>query len=267
MALKCDLSLPGREKKKTVQEITKRRGRPPTHPFIAGIAMNMIQAEEQKPPAQRRIPKVLAYAIREEIGKAIGEHVELKGERPPAESTLVKWIQKARREPSPEDQPWTVASLRQYSVHPDALSTILQLWIWMLDNDGMVMSIREAKWASRFYAAVNAGAKNVEDPLRFLSIFARAYATTEMVAEMIGSAFDMGAAFDATFWTLVTGKPITLELADKIYRRPEPRVYCRTTEREWGESEQLNEKLGNKVALELWAIREKRPAERKGGQQ
>ena len=248
-----------------MQEITKRRGRPATDPFIAGIALNMIQAEEQKPPVQRRLPKVLAHAIQKEIEKKIDEHEEMKGERPPAEATLVKWIQEHRRKPSLEDQAWTVASLRQYPVHPDALSTILQLWIWMLEKDGMVMSIREAKWAARFYAAVNAGAKNVEEPLRFLSLFARAYATTEMVAEMTGSSFDMGAAFDATFWALVTGKPITPELAAKIYRRPEPRVYYRTTEREWGESEQLNEQLGNKVVLDLWVMREKGTADNKGG--
>ena len=248
-----------------MQKITKKRGRPATNPYIKGIVMSMVQVEQRKPPDERMLPKVLAGAICREIKREISEDEKLKGERIPAPATLVKWIQKYGKISSDEDKAWTVASLGEYPIPPEALSTILQLWIWMLDEEGMVMSIREAKWAARFYAAVNAGAKNVENPLRSLSYFARAYATTEMIAEMTKSPLDMGSSFDSTLWVLVTGRQINLELAEKIFRRPEPRVYYRTTEKEWAESKQLNEQLGHKVDLELYGIYERRSPKRKGG--
>ena len=248
-----------------MQKIKKRRGRPKINPYIEGIIINMVRIEQREPPEKRMPRKVLAAAIRKEIGKEISEDPRLRGERIPELSTIEKKISKYWKRSSDEDKPWTVASLREYPISPEALPTILQLWIWMLDQEGLIMTIREAKWAARFYAALNVGAKNVEAPMHFLSYFARAYATTEMIAEMTDSPFDMGSAFDSTLWVLVTGRPITYELAEKIYRRIEPKVYVRTTEKEWARSQQLNEQLGHKVNLELYGLYEKSSPKKKGG--
>lgn len=253
-----------------MKKIAKKRGRPATNSYIEGIIATRVRDDERELPDKRMPTKVLAGEIQREIKREIGQNGKLKGERLPKLSTLEKKISKYRSKYRKgvfdEDKPWSLASLREYPlIPPEALPTLLQLWIYMLDEEDLVMTIREAKWAARFYAAVNAGAKNVENPIYFLSLFARAYATSEMIAEMNKSTLDVGSAFDSTLWVLVTGKPITNELAEKIYRRIEPDVYIRTTDKEWARSQQINEQLGHKVHLELYGLYEKSPSKRKGG--
>jgi len=218
----------------------------------------MVRAEQSELPEKRMLPKVLAGVIHKQIEAEIHKNPKIRGERVPKLSTIEKKVLKYRKQGVfDEDKPWSLASLADHQIAPEALSTILRLWVWMLEEDGLIMSIREAKWAGRFYAAVNEGAANVKEPLKLLSYWARSYATSEMIAEMTGNLpLDMGAAFDSSLWTLVTGKQATLDLANKIFRRPEPNVYTRTTEKEWATSKELNER-GGLVNLELYAISEK----------
>lgn len=244
---------------------TKVRGRPATNPYIEAIIAKRARAEKLEPPEKRMITKVLAAAIQEDIEKAIRENEKLKRERVPKLSTIEKKILKYSRGASDEDKPWSLVSLKDFPTPPEALPAILKLWVWMLDEDGLIMTVREAKWAARFYAAVNVGAKNVEEPMRFLSLWARAYATTEMIAEMTNTPMDMGTSFDAVFWVLVTGQPITDELGKKIHRRPEPNVYWRITPQEAVSQQQVVEQLGNKVRFELYALCEKSSLKKKGG--
>ena len=248
-----------------MQKSTGRRGRPATNPYIEGIIIMRTRAEELEPPGRRMLPKVLAAVIQEQIVAEIRNNQKLKGERPPKLSTIEKKVLRYRKlGPSGEDTPWSLASLadERHQIPAEALSTILKLWIWMLDEEGFIMSVREAKWAARFYAAINEGAAswnainegaaNVVNPLQMLSLYARAYATSELIAEILGNPFDMGASFDSTLWTLLTGKRESQELTEKIYRRPQPEIQFRTTEKEWARSKQLNEWLPYPANLALW---------------
>ena len=255
-----------------MQKTRKKRGRPPINPHIEGIIISAVRAEQLEPSDKRMLPKVLASEIHKQIEAEIRTNPKLKGERAPKLSTIGKKVSTySKREGPDEDQPWSLASLadERHQIPPEALSTVLKLWVWMLDEEGLIMSVREAKWAARFYAAINEGARNVENPLRMLSLYARAYATSELVAEILDNPLDMGASFDSTLWTLLTGKQPSPELAEKIFRSPQPDVRFRTTEKEWAASKQLNQRSPHPISIELYAIGEKGIArvDKTGGQQ
>ena len=146
----------------------------------------MVRAEQLEPSEKRMLPKVLAAVILKQIEVEIRSNPKLKGERAPKLSTIEKKIGKYSKPTFDEDKPWSLASLAddRHQIRPEALSTIIKLWIWMLDEEGFVMSIREAKWAARFSGAINEGAvswnaihegaPNVVNPLQMLSLYARA---------------------------------------------------------------------------------------------
>lgn len=254
-----------------MQKSTKKRGRPPINPLIEGTIIRMVRAEQLEPPDKRMPPKVLASEIHKQIKVEIHTNAKLKGERAPEVGTIEKRVQKySKRDNYDEDKPWSLTSLKEHQIPPEAISTILKLWVWMMDEEGLIMSVREAKWAARFYAAINEGASNVENPLRMLSLYARAYATTEMITEILDTPLDMGTSFDSTLWTLLTGKQPSPELAEKIFRSPQPAIQYRTTEKEWAASKQTNERSPHPIDLELYAIGEKgiaKKVDKTGGQE
>lgn len=234
----------------------------------------MVRAEQLEPSEKRMLPKVLAAVILKQIELEIRTNPRLKGERAPKLSTIEKKIGKYCKPTFDEDRPWDLASLAddRHQIPPETLSTIIKLWAWMLDEQGLVMSIREAKWAARFSGAINEGAASWNavhegaanavnplqvNPLQMLSLYARAYATSEMIAEILGNPLDMGASCDSTLWTLLTGKRESPELAEKIYRRPQPEILFRSTEKEWGALKQKIEPFPDAAGLQLYALTEK----------
>jgi hypothetical protein len=51
----------------------------------------------------------------------------------------------------PEDKPWSMATIDQYPIPPQAIPAVLACWKRCVQSD-TVLTIREAKWISRLYA-------------------------------------------------------------------------------------------------------------------
>ena len=80
--------------------------------------------------------------------------IESMGEIAPALDTLEKQISTARNHaPSPLDAPFSLASLTEYDIAPEALPAVLR--VWKLNQAlGNPFSIRQAKWVARLYAVI-----------------------------------------------------------------------------------------------------------------
>jgi hypothetical protein len=74
--------------------------------------------------------------------------VELRklGKTPPAKDTLKKMISGERnREPFPEDQPWSMGTLKEYRRSPEAIAAIMEAYRFAVEHNGK-LTIRQAKW-------------------------------------------------------------------------------------------------------------------------
>ena len=62
---------------------------------------------------------------------------------------------RSQAKPNPIDQPWTVQSTgnSKYHIPPEALPSVLRAWL-LAKKDGIDLSIRDARWAGRLYAAI-----------------------------------------------------------------------------------------------------------------
>lgn len=229
---------------------TKKRGRPAIKPGVLSIIMTRVRDEQREPPEKRMPPKVLAHAIQREIIE------KAKGEKPPKLSTLEKKILEYRKEPSPKDEPWDIFSLLKYPIPPEALPTVLRMWSWTQEELDMNLTIREAQWVARLYTAVNAVAKDSrleERQMAFLSVVIRAYAATEMVAELTGSPLNVGASFDLMIWWLITGQQITPKLGKNwLSEKKEGEIYWKFTKKEWDLLQQMNEQLKLSLSFEVY---------------
>ena len=82
----------------------------------------------------------------------------------------------------PEEKPWSMATLEDYPIPPDALPVVLEVWKHRIEQK-LVFTIREAKWTSRLYAVM----KNNRDSL---PLVASRYAHTELAHHMMKRSFD-----------------------------------------------------------------------------
>ena len=103
----------------------------------------------------------------------------------PGLSAIQKALTKIRKndnERSPEskelDRLWNTASLVKYPIPPEALPTVLKVWVWMPENLNFPLTIREALWVSRLYTVV----KDV--PL--LTMRSQLHAIDERASEITG---------------------------------------------------------------------------------
>lgn len=60
-------------------------------------------------------------------------------------------IRKSKLEPSPLDKPWSVLTMIQYPIPPEALPSVLRVW-YLAKDWGYALTIREAQWVARVYA-------------------------------------------------------------------------------------------------------------------
>ena len=85
-------------------------------------------------------------------------------------------IRKSELEPSDEDKPWTIFTLNDYPISPEALPKVLKQYREVKDFCGL--SIREAKWIVRL--------SSIEPPERWPWLYALV-ASIEQLFEMVGS--------------------------------------------------------------------------------
>jgi len=76
----------------------------------------------------------------------------------------------------PQDKPWSTATLDNYPIPPEALSSVLQAWVYTQEKMDGMFTIRHAKWVSRLYAAIK--------DIRELTRLASSYATSELIGEI-----------------------------------------------------------------------------------
>lgn len=124
--------------------------------------------------AGKRGPKI-SQTLRRTIRKAALEDpkkdrtllaIELREKlpgRPPSEETLVKMISEARNNSIDDrDKVWSLVSLPQYPMPPEAIPYVLRVWAWAIEKDDPI-TIREALWVARLYSIFEANAlENLE---------------------------------------------------------------------------------------------------------
>lgn len=115
-------------------------------------------------------------------------HLEVNkrlGQRGPGLSAVQKQLAKIRRqdklEPDPQDQPWSMATLGDHPIPPEALPAVLR--VFRLQNDyGFDFTIRHAKWVARL--------SGILPDTRLLSTHAMRYAVGEEVARLMNRPYD-----------------------------------------------------------------------------
>jgi len=159
-----------------VEKREKKRGRPLIlKPHIEKIISSRVSADQAKPPAERTPRKVLAYEIQREI-------IQQGEEKPPELSTLEKRISFHRSVPkNPFDELWSLGSLAQHPISPDAMPIVMSIYKKTLAGHGE-LTIREAQWIARLYKII--------DDAELLWDWAWAYAMDEWLSEITNRPFD-----------------------------------------------------------------------------
>lgn len=200
-----------------MEENTKKRGRPAIKPSIARFIASKVSDEQRKPQETRMPVKVLAFEIREQLKQL--------GERPPELSTLEKKISEYRKRTSPEDKPWSLSTLDDYPISPEALPKVLEEYK-LHYRRGFYLTIRQAKWITRLSATQC-------DASMYIFI-----AMIEQLSALLGTPYGLEAQdmelaglkeeLDSTEW--VPGSPISPSIWSSLQPRREEFKRKRGTE-------------------------------------
>ncbi len=140
------------------------------------------------------------------------KQIEQLGESVPGEETLLRLISEDRNNEHPEDQPWSIATLKDFPiVSPEALPSVLKGWAYAREHLKAAFTIREAKWVARLCYVI----KDID----ILTSKALIYARTELIAEITGESKDSFEE-DLKLFTLLTGEDITSERTNQIINGP-----------------------------------------------
>lgn len=93
---------------------------------------------------------------------------------------------KEKEPPNPQEKPWSMATLDEYPISPEAIPEVLRIWTLRMES-GISFTIREAKWAARFSAFVLDGSGYAR---RTVSTLASRYARLELIYRLINWPFD-----------------------------------------------------------------------------
>ena len=163
--------------------MNRKKGRPGIKPHIRQLIYS--KALETKTPR---------FALAVELTNLI----EKMDEIPPAEETIMRLISEARNHPnSPLDKPWSVVTLGEYEIPPEALPPVLKMAIHFRQKEKRPMTIREARWAARL--------SSLHD-LRKLSLLIQEYAYAEKVVEIMNKTYELEYVIDDELYKDLTGK-------------------------------------------------------------
>jgi len=137
-------------KKATSKTQIEKRGRRPIdaeiHRFI-----NQSDFENKTQRPENRLPQsVLAHNIHE---KLLEKYKGRKRVKVPKVSTIQKKLGELPKELYEIDTPWAIRSLPRYPIPAAVLPIVLRVWAAMRESMGRNLTIREAQWVARLYAA------------------------------------------------------------------------------------------------------------------
>ena len=151
--------------------------------------------------------------------------IEGMGEIAPAEETLEKLISRARNHPvSPLDAPFSLASLAEYNIPPEAMPTIIWVYKQMFRESPQHFTIRQALWVARLHSIIESS-----DVVRG---WADTYAFREQVCWILGE----------PFFT----RDIDVSLIQSIYYSRKPNRFPGHLAFPFGESEEWEQRLKQK---------------------
>ena len=127
--------------------------------------------------------KIAGYALdfrdmnRTKLAEKIQAEVKWPG-KPPEIEVLERKISSYRKDPDlAEDRPWTLDSLRDHPLPPEALPKVFQIWFDMqASSNSPPVTIREAKWIARF--------SGMTDHLESVRVAADTCAQLELIGEL-----------------------------------------------------------------------------------
>jgi len=136
--------------KATLKTQIEKRGRRPVDPEIRRFINQQDFNNKSQRPEDRLPQSVLAYDIHEKLLK---QYKGTKRVRIPKVSTIQKMLGKLPKELDKKDGAWSVLTLPDFPIAPDALPTVLRAWAAMREAKDRQLTIREAQWVARLCAA------------------------------------------------------------------------------------------------------------------
>lgn len=171
-------------------------------------------------------PKWKAPRVRKEVEFILRERKAEYGTFPRGWPSLSKvqktlaTVRKNLRKPHPEERTWSVSTVSDdYPLPPEALPTVLRLWIRKRETQGYDLTIREAKWAARMYAIA------ADAPIEMLLLFVRLYAINERAYELTGRRLDTMHALDLFLFSTMTDQAIAPARVAEILGEREQEAY------------------------------------------
>ena len=130
--------------------------------------------------------------------------------KPPEIEVLERKISKVRaHETLPVDKPWSVESMVMYPIPAEALPLVLRAWVYAREKLNISLTIRQAQWIARLYAAIKDIPALVEQAL--------SYASFELIGELLGKSYGTDTTgVDLALFESMTGERLTIEHRARI---------------------------------------------------
>jgi len=154
--------------------------------------------------------------LADQIYKALVE--QYKGNKRvklPKVSTIIKEIQKCYKNLTTLDSPWSVQTLADYPLPPEALPVVLRAWVKRRETTGRTLTVREAQWIARLHALAQYLS------LGELTFIAESYAQTELISGAFRNPVVPDRSLDLFLYEIVTGDRVDAKRATKILGHPE----------------------------------------------
>lgn len=161
-----------------MEKSMKKRGRPTIEPWMDTLITSRVLTERDKPAEERTPRNILAYEIQNGI-----KQTKAANERLPEISTLEKRISSYSKKASSEDEAWTIGTLGDYPISPEALPVVLATCKYAREA-GNLFTIRQAKWTARLSGVLK------DEPPWYLWYWTARYAGAELISRLINRPFD-----------------------------------------------------------------------------
>jgi len=118
------------------------------------------------------------------------------------------------------EKPWCTSSLVKYPIVPNALPSVLSIWLWMKEHENNWLTIREALWIARLYTITT-------DTRQLMSLAIR-HSRQEKMSELLGKPWLNTPLVNIDIFEIMTGQKITQEREKKIMGTSEE-IWCSLT--------------------------------------
>ena len=162
-------------------------------------------------------PKWRAPTVRHEVESILRKKDKASPKGWPSLSKVQKVLAIVRRtaqenldNPLSEDKPWSISTWDECPIPPEALPSILRLWVYQRERYGHTLSKRCAKWAARLYP--------LEDKLGLVmfAFFVDQLVIAERMYELSGRRLVTAEAYEAFMAWSTAPEQITLVRAREL---------------------------------------------------